>query len=433
MTVTPGLIALVLFGTLLVLFLLKVPIGFALIISCIPAMMISGIPFDYIPKRLFTACDSFAFMAVPFFILAGTLMSQGGISERLIAFANALIGRFSGGLGLVSIAACMFFAAISGSSAATTAAIGGIMIPEMVKRKYDIDFAASINAAGGTIGVIIPPSIPFVTYGILTGTSVSTLFIAGFGPGLLMGLALMLVVYFISKKHGYKEEKKADIKEILTTFKDAVLAILMPVIVLGGIYSGLFTPTEAAVVAVVYGFVIGAFVYRNISLKSLFQILKDSAVSTAQILLLICSAALFGYVLTYNRIPDMIAEAILSISDEKYIIMLLITILLLLIGTFMDTIAALLIVVPIMFPVITQIGVNPVHFGMIICVTLALGMITPPFGVCLFVASGVANISLEAVTRKIIPFIIALLVVVFMVVYIEPISLFLPKLLGMKV
>ena len=276
-------------------------------------------------------------------------MSQGGISERLIAFANALIGRFSGGLGLVSIAACMFFAAISGSSAATTAAIGGIMIPEMVKRKYDIDFAASINAAGGTIGVIIPPSIPFVTYGILTGTSVSTLFIAGFGPGLLMGLALMLVVYFISKKHGYKEEKKADIKEILTTFKDAVLAILMPVIVLGGIYSGLFTPTEAAVVAVVYGFVIGAFVYRNISLKSLFQILKDSAVSTAQILLLICSAALFGYVLTYNRIPDMIAEAILSISDEKYIIMLLITILLLLIGTFMDTIAALLIVVPIMF------------------------------------------------------------------------------------
>ncbi len=432
MTVTPGLIALVLFGALLILFILKVPIGFALIISCIPAMLLCGIQFDYIPKRLFTACDSFAYMAVPFFILAGTLMSQGGISERLIAFANALIGRFTGGLGLVSVAACMFFAAISGSSAATTAAIGGIMIPEMVKRRYDTDFSAAINAAGGTIGVIIPPSIPFVTYGILTSTSVSTLFIAGFGPGILMGLALMATVYFISKKHGYKEEEKADIKEILYTFKEAILAILMPIIVLGGIYSGVFTPTEAAVVAVVYGFLIGTFVYKNITLKSLFKILKDSAVSTAQILLLICSAALFGYVLTYNRIPDMIANAILSFSDNKYVILLLMTILLLIIGTFMDTIAAMLIVVPILFPVITQLGVNPVHFGMLLCVNLAVGMITPPFGVCLFVASGVAGISLEAISRRVIPFIIALIAVVLIVTYVEPVSLFLPGLLGMK-
>jgi C4-dicarboxylate transporter DctM subunit len=261
---------------------------------------------------------------------------------------------------------------------------------------------------------------------------VSTLFIAGFGPGILMGLALMATVYFISKKHGYKEEEKADIKEILYTFKEAILAILMPIIVLGGIYSGVFTPTEAAVVAVVYGFLIGTFVYKNITLKSLFKILKDSAVSTAQILLLICSAALFGYVLTYNRIPDMIANAILSFSDNKYVILLLMTILLLIIGTFMDTIAAMLIVVPILFPVITQLGVNPVHFGMLLCVNLAVGMITPPFGVCLFVASGVAGISLEAISRRVIPFIIALIAVVLIVTYVEPVSLFLPGLLGMK-
>jgi len=432
MTVTPGLIALVLFGSLAILFLLKVPIGFSLIIACIPAMLLCDIPFDYIPKRLFTACDSFAFMAVPFFILAGTLMSQGGISERLIAFANALLGRYTGGLGLVSIVACMFFAAISGSSAATTAAIGGIMIPEMVKRRYDTDFAAAINASGGTIGVIIPPSIPFVTYGILTGTSVSTLFIAGFGPGILMGLGLMITVYLISRKRGYKDYKKPDAREILTTFKDAILAILMPVIVLGGIYSGVFTPTEAAVVAVVYGFIIGTFIYRNINMKLCFQILKDSAVSSATILLLICAAALFGYVLTYNRIPDMIANAILSFSDNVYVILFLITVMLLIIGTFMDTIAAMLIVVPILFPVILQLGINPVHFGMLLCVNLAVGMITPPFGVCLFVACGVAKIPLGAISRQIVPFIITLIIVVFIIAYIPEISLFLPRALGMN-
>ncbi|MGE4354154.1 MAG: TRAP transporter large permease [Oscillospiraceae bacterium] len=429
---SPGMIALVLFGTLIVLFMLKVPIGYALIISAIPAMLLSGIPLNFVPKRLFTACDSFPFMAIPFFILAGTLMSQGGISERLITFANTLIGRFSGGLGLVSIAACMFFAAISGSSAATTAAIGGIMIPEMEKRNYDKNFSAALNAAGGTIGVIIPPSIPFVTYGILTGASVSTLFIAGFGPGLLMGLALMAVVYFISKKHGYREECKASGREIWTAFKNAVFAILMPVIVLGGIYSGKFTPTEAAVVAVVYGLLIGALVYRNITWTSLVKILKDSAVSTAQILLLICAASLFGYVLTYNRIPDMVAEVILGISSNKYIIMLLMVILLLIVGTFMDTVAALIILVPIFYPIITELGINSIHFGMIICVALAIGMITPPFGACLFVACGVANITLEAITKKIIPFIIALIVVVLLVTYIEPISLFIPRLLNMR-
>ena len=425
-----GLVALILFGTLFLLFLLKMPIGFSLMISSILVMVLTGTGLEMVPKRLFTSCDSFAFMAVPFFILAGTLMSQGGISRRLCNFINSVLGRFPGGLGLVSVVACMFFAAISGSSAATTAAIGGMMVPEMVKRKYDRDFSAAINAAGGTIGVIIPPSIPFVTYGVLTGCSISTLFMAGFVPGILMGLALMVVVVIISMKKGYKDTTKFSGREILKFFWDALLAMLMPVIVLGGIYTGLFTPTEAAVVAVMYGVVVGMFVYRNITPKSLMKILKDAAGSTAQVMILICAASLFGYVLTAHRIPDAIATFILGLSSNKWVILLLINLLLLLVGTFLDTTAAIIILVPILYPIITTIGVDPIHFGMILCVNLAVGFVTPPFGTCLFVACGVADTSLGAITKKILPFIAALLVVVAMVTVFEPISLFLPKLFG---
>ena len=425
-----GLVALILFGTLFLLFLLKMPIGFSLMISSILVMVLTGTGLEMVPKRLFTSCDSFAFMAVPFFILAGTLMSQGGISRRLCNFINSVLGRFPGGLGLVSVVACMFFAAISGSSAATTAAIGGMMIPEMVKRKYDKDFSAAINAAGGTIGVIIPPSIPFVTYGVLTGCSISTLFMAGFMPGVLMGLALMVVVVIISMKKGYKDTTKFSGREILKFFWDALLAMLMPVIVLGGIYTGWFTPTEAAVVAVMYGVVVGMFVYRNITPKSLMKILRDASASTAQVMILICAASLFGYVLTAHRIPDAIATFILGLSSNKWVILLLINLLLLVVGTFLDTTAAIIILVPILFPIINTIGVDPIHFGMILCVNLAVGFVTPPFGTCLFVACGVADTSLGAITKKILPFIAALLVVVALVTLCEPISLFLPKLLG---
>lgn len=425
-----GLVALILFGTLFLLFLLKMPIGFSLMMSSILVMVLTGTGLEMVPKRLFTSCDSFAFMAVPFFILAGTLMSQGGISRRLCNFINSVLGRFPGGLGLVSVVACMFFAAISGSSAATTAAIGGMMIPEMVKRKYDKDFSAAINAAGGTIGVIIPPSIPFVTYGVLTGCSISTLFMAGFVPGVLMGLALMVVVVIISVKKGYRDTTKFSGREILKFFWDALLAMLMPVIVLGGIYTGWFTPTEAAVVAVMYGVVVGMLVYRNITPKSLMKILRDAAGSTAQVMILICAASLFGYVLTAHRIPDAIATFILGLSSNKWVILLLINLLLLVVGTFLDTTAAIIILVPILLPIINTIGVDPIHFGMILCVNLAVGFVTPPFGTCLFVACGVADTSLGAITKKILPFIAALLVVVALVTIFEPISLFLPRLLG---
>lgn len=429
---TPGLVALLLFGSLLLLFLLRVPIGISLILSSLFILILTGTNLSMIPKRMFTACDSFSFMAVPFFILSGTLMSQGGISERLVTFINSLIGRFPGGLGLVAVVACMFFAAISGSAVATTAAIGGMLIPEMVKHKYEVSFSSAINAAGGTIGVIIPPSIPFVTYGVLTGTSISTLFMAGFLPGLLMGLALMAVVIPISIKRGYRDDYRASLGEIWKGFKGAVLAIMMPVIVLGGIYGGFFTPTEAAVVACVYGFVVGMFIYRNITLRSLVTILKQSALSTAQVMILICAASLFGYVLTSNRLPDMFASFILGLSSNKYVILLLVNVLLLIVGTFLETTAAMIILVPILFPVVTQVGVHPVHFAMILCVNLAVGMITPPFGVCLFVACGVADLGLGRISKAIMPFLAALVAVIFIITYVEPISMFLPQILGAR-
>ena len=352
-----GLIALILFGSLIILFLLKIPIAFSLILSSLFVMLLTGTGLEMIPKRLFTSCDSFSFMAVPFFLLAGSLMSQGGISERLCTFINSVFGRFPGGLGIVAIIACAFFAAISGSGAATTAAIGGMMIPEMVKHGYDRNFSAATSASGGCIGTIIPPSIPFVTYGVLTGCSVSTLFMAGFVPGILMAVCLCVAVVIVSKKEGYRDSYKASGSEIWASFKRAFLALLMPVIVLGGIYAGLFTPTEAAVIAVVYGFIV---------------------------------------------------------------------------GTFMDTTAALIILVPIFFPIIREIGVNPIHFAMIICTNLAIGQVTPPFGCNLFVACGVGGVGLESISKRIIPFILALIVCVLLVTYVEPISLFLPKLLGAK-
>lgn len=328
---------------------------------------------------------------------------------------------------MVSIVACMFFAAISGSSAATTAAIGGIMIPAMVKHSYDVGFASAVNASAGTIGIIIPPSIPFVTYAVLTGASVGAMFLGGMIPGLLMGLSLIVIVYVISRKRGYKDEYTASWHDCWVAFKDAILAIFMPIIVIGGIYSGMFTPTEAAVVAVVYAFVIGTFVYRQLKFKVIVDVLIESAVSTAGILFLIAAASLFGWILTNNRIPDVIAKWMLSVSSNPVIILLLINVLLLVVGTFLDTVAALIILVPILFPISVQLGIDPIHFGLIICVNLAIGQVTPPFGICLFVACGVSGIKLEKIAKSVLPFILALVVDVLLVTYLPWLSTWLPR------
>lgn len=423
-------IALILFGSLLLFFILNIPVAFSLgLASTLTLIIAAKVPLVVVVQRLFTATDSFPFMAVPFFILAGSLMESGGISRRLINLANKLIGSLPGGLALVSIVACVFFAAISGSSAATTAAIGSIMIPAMKKKKYDTSFSSAIQAAGGTVGVIIPPSIPLVTYGVLSGVSIGGLFLGGFGPGILMGASLMIVAYIISKKRGYGGEKKSSGQEIAKAFKEAILALLMPVIILGGIYGGMFTPTEAAVVAVMYGFFVGFFIYKELTFKNLPKILTESAVNTSVIMLLIATASLFGWILTNNMIPQQIAALFLSISENPIVILLFINVLLLFVGTFLDTVAAIIILVPILFPIVSQIGIDPLHFGLIICANLAVGMVTPPFGVCLFVACGIGNIKLEQIVKSILPFIIVLIIDILLITYVPAISTFLPHLL----
>lgn len=343
------------------------------------------------------------------------------ISERLVNFANSLVGQFKGGLAHVSIVACMFFAAISGSGSATTAAIGGIMIPAMVKASYDRNFSTAVQPVGGTTGIIIPPSVPLVLYGVSAGVSVSSLFIAGILPGILIGLSLMVVAYFISWKEGYGAEVERT--KLWKSFKEAILALLMPVIILGGIYGGFFTPTEASVVAVVYGFIIGVFVYKQINLQTLREMLVSSVVTTSVILFIIGSASIFGMVLTREQVPQSIATLLSESNLSPIIILLLVNLLLLVVGTFMETIAAIIILTPILLPVVMQIGIDPIHFGIIMTANLAIGLITPPVGVSLFVGARVGNTKFEPLVRAVIPFMLMMIVSIVIITFIPQLSM----------
>ncbi len=421
----------VLFGGLIFFFLLNVPIAVAIGLASLSAILWSGaIPPVVLVQKMFTATDSFPLMAVPFFILAGSLIEFGGISRRLIDFANSIVGRFSGGLAFVAIVASMFFGAISGAAVACVAAIGTILIPAMVRRGYDTPYATAVQATAGTLGVMIPPSIPMIIYGVLTGVSIGGLFMGGILPGILVAVCLMFVAWLIARKKGYKGDEKASGAKIWATFKDAIIALLMPVIILGGIYGGVFTPTEAAVVAVIYGFIVGAFVYRELSVSRLKDILVNTSVGTATIMFIIATSSVFSWILTAQRVPQAVAEAILSVSKNPVVILTLINILLLFIGTFMETVASIIILVPVLYPVVTQIGVDPLHFGIIIVVNLAIGMVTPPLGVCLFVGCGISGISLEAISKAAWPFIAIMIAAVLVLTYVPWISLVLPKLAG---
>lgn len=414
--------AILLFAVLAVLILINVPIAIALALSSIIIIAIIGeIPLIMLPQKMFAALDSFPLMAAPFFILAGKLMEVGGISERLINFANSLVGQFKGGLAHVSIVACMFFAAISGSGSATTAAIGGIMIPAMVKAGYDRNFSTAVQAVGGTTGIIIPPSVPLVLYGVSAGVSVSSLFLAGILPGILIGLSLMFVAYIISRKEGYGAGVERT--KLLKSFKEAILALLMPVIILGGIYGGFFTPTEASVVAVVYGFIIGVFVYRQINWETLREMLVSSVVTTSVILFIIGSASIFGMVLTREQVPQSIASMLSDSNLSPIVILLLVNLLLLVVGTFMEAIAAIIILTPILLPVVTQIGIDPIHFGIIMTANLAVGLITPPVGVSLFVGARVGNTRFEPLVRAVIPFMIMMIISILVITFVPQLSM----------
>ena len=339
------------------------------------------------------------------------------------------------GLAMVAVLTCMLFAAISGSGPATVAAIGGIMIPEMEKAGYPKAFSAALLSVAGGIGVIIPPSLPMVNYAVSAGgsVSISTLFAAGFGPGILVGISLMLVCYFTSKKYGYGQKNKVpfSLHNVGKSFVDAIWALIMPVIVLGGIYGGVFTPTEAAGVAAIYGFVVGTFVYRDLKLKDLPQLLMNSGKGTAMVMIIVGAASSFGWILTSARIPDVIAAFMVSLTDSPFGILLVINIFLLIVGCLMDVTAAIIILTPIFLPIISQFGIDPIHFGIIMTVNLAIGQSTPPLGVNLFVSCGIAKISIEENARAMVKFLIANIIALFLITYIEPISLTIPRLMGL--
>jgi C4-dicarboxylate transporter DctM subunit len=421
--------SLILFGTFVLFLVLNTPVGIALGLASICTILYSGaMQISYLSQSLVTALDSFPLMAVPFFILAGDLMGKGGISKRLINVANMMVGKYTGGLAIVSVVVCMFFAAISGSGPATVAAIGGIMIPAMVEKGYDRKYACGLNATAGSIGVIIPPSIPMVMYGVSTGVSISTMFLAGFLPGLLIGLILIVWCYISSKKNGYIGDQTVYTKkEKLDAVWDAKWSLLVPVIILGGIYGGIFTPTEAAAVAVIYGFVVGTFVHKDLKLKDIPQVIADSALTTATVMIIVGTATTFGRILTLEQIPVKIATAITAFSSNPYIVLLLINILLLFVGCFMETTAAIIILSPILLPVATAIGINPVHFGIVMITNLAIGFITPPLGVNLFVACGIGKASLEDVVKGVIPFFLCMLVALTLITVFPQITMLLPQ------
>ncbi len=425
--------AMLLLVSFVALVILGVPIAFVLGTSAFVSLWFGSTQaLTIIPQQMFAACDSFSLLAIPLFMIAGSLMGAGGISRRLINLADACVGHHTAGMAYVGIITCMIFAAISGSGPATVASVGGIIIPAMVAAGYEVGFACAVMAIAGSIGVIIPPSIPMVTYGVSADTSIGALFTSGFGPGILIGVFLMICSYLLCKKgnFGLPTHEKKSMAERMKALKEASLAILMPFIILGGIYGGLFTPTEAAAVAVFYGLIIGVFVYRELSIKDVPKVLIDSAVTTAMIMLIIAAAKVFGWIMTAERIPDAMANAILSVSDSKFVILLMINILLLFVGCFMETNAAIIIFTPIFLPVATALGMSSVHFGIIMVVNLAIGMVTPPLGVNLFVACGIEKISIDRITKAVLPLIGANIIALLMITYIEPISMALVRLFG---
>lgn len=422
-----------LFGSFALLLILRVPIGISLGMSSLITIFASGVVQPtYLAQGLVTGADSFSLMAVPFFVLAGELMATGGISRRLLNIADAFLGRKYGGLALVTVVACMFFAAISGSGPATVAAIGGLTIPSMLKQGYDRPFAGAISAAAGSIGVIIPPSIPMVMYCVATGVSVGAMFMGGVIPGILIGVSLCVYSSLYSKKHKYINAEAAPFSwgNVGRSLVDGIWALLVPVIILGGIYGGIFTPTEAAAVAVAYGLIVGLFVYRDLKAKDLYRIFGSAALTTATIMVILGTATTFGRILTLERIPTMIADFFESVAKGPVMLMILINILLLIVGCFMETNAAIIILAPIFLPIVEFMGINPVHFGIVMVVNLAIGFVTPPLGVNLFVACNVANAKLEEICKGILPILGVMILDLLLITYIEPLSTFLPALLG---
>lgn len=424
--------ALILFGLFFFLLFINVPIAVSLgVSSIVTTMIVKPAMMSTIATNLYSSTNTYVLLAIPFFILAGNIMEVSGISTKLINFFNSLVGHTKHGTAMVCVIVACFFAAISGSGPATVAALGGILIPAMNESGYEKSTSAALMSTAGAIGIVIPPSITFVVYGSVTGTSVGSLFMSGILPGILIGFAIYWTMVITSRGRVLHSRPKCSGKERWAAFRDAVWGLLMPVIILGGIYGGIFTPTEAAAVSAFYGFVVAIFIYRSLKLGGIIRILKQTASQTAVVMLIIGCAAVFGKVLTFTGIAASASKALISIANgNKYIFLLMVNIILVIAGCFIDANSALYILCPILFPIAKQFGINPVHLGAVMVVNLALGLITPPVGVNLFTGCGVAGISLNEMVKKIWPFVIAVLIVLLIITYIPAVSMLLPNLMS---
>ncbi len=417
--------------TLFFLFALNTPIAVAIGTASLLAIIVQG---DFSPmmvvQRMFSGTDSFHLMAVPLFMVAGVIMEEGGISRRLINFANALVGWMPGGLAAVTIVSAMFFAGISGSAAADAAAVGAILIPAMKRSGYESDFAAAVQASGGSLGVIIPPSIPMIIFGFLTGASISRLFAAGIVPGLLIGISLIGVSTFISWRKGYAPETRFSPSLIRKTFKEALLALGAPVIILGGILFGIFTATESAAVAVVYALFISMAVYRNLGIGDLFHIFRNASITASIVMFIIATASVFSWIAAMEDIPGRLAGTLLGISDHPVVLLLLINAILLIAGTFVETTASLILLVPMITSMLPSLGIDLIQLGVIVVTNLSIGMLTPPMGICLIVSSSISKDTIGAVSRRVVPFLLILIIDLMIITFYPPITMWMANLLA---
>ena len=410
--------------SMLLFFVLTVPVAIAVGLANMAGVAWEGrMTFLVIAQQLYAALDKYPLVAVPFFILAGNLMESGGMSNRMVEFAKSLVGGVQGGLACSCVLTCMIFAAVAGSSVATTFAVGAILIPAMVRHGYPTPFAASLQASAAELGVIIPPSIPMILFAVSTDTSVGELFVAGIGPGLLIGGALMIYVWLYARRHGLGLQDGVGRLGIWTAFRQAWLALLMPVIILGGIYGGIFTPTEASAVAVVYALIVSMFVYRSVKWSDLSKVLHRSVVSTAVIMFIIANAGVFGFLLNRTGIPAAMGVWLGELFSSPMMFLLGVNAALFVVGMFVETSASIVVLAPLLLPVAMQFGIDPAHFGIIMVVNLALGMVTPPFGVNLFAACSVAGISLEKLIRPLLPFVLVILACLMLISYVPEVSL----------
>jgi tripartite ATP-independent transporter DctM subunit len=412
------------------LLLMGVPIAFVLGISSLVFAIAEKIDLIAVPQRMFVGINKNVLMCIPFFILAGNIMNTGGITRRLVGFSMTLVGWVRGGLAMVCVITSMIFAGITGSAQADAAALGSVLIPAMEKEKYDLDFAASVVTAAAVIGPIIPPSIMFVVFGVVGEVSIGALFTGGYVPGILIGVGLMVLSYVYARKRNYPRGEKQPFRHIFKTFINAFPALMMPVIIVGGILSGIFTPTEAAAVSVLYSLIVGFFVYRELKPRHLPKMILEAAELTTAVMLIMATATIFGWLLTYAQIPQKVTAALLSVSDSPWVFLLLVNLLLLFVGTWMDPTAAIIVLVPILLPAAIKLGINPIHFGLVVSINLIIGLATPPVGYILYITSAIGKISLERLSRAVWPFLLVEIAVLLLLTYLPWVGLAIPTYFG---